>query len=55
MGKAENELIAKSIESAWVSVKADDRLAHMLQAVVYAIRENTRKLEEIAKTLASYD
>jgi hypothetical protein len=49
------DLVAKSIELAWSSKTAEERYAYMVEAVVYAIRENTHKLEEIAKTLASYD
>jgi hypothetical protein len=51
----EVDLVMKSIQLAWTSEKGEERLAHMLQAAVYAIRENTAKLEEIRKVLASYD
>jgi hypothetical protein len=49
------DLVMKSIDLAWSSKTAEERYAHMVQAVVYAIRENIHKLEEIAKALASYD
>ena len=47
------DTIVDSINKAWRD--ENKRVSYMLQALIYAVRENTASLEGIRKILESYD